>query len=57
VSFLESALIFLLMTNAVSAAATLYAISLVRGTPRAGQEAIGLEERRIPAMIQRLVRN
>jgi hypothetical protein len=57
VNFLESALIFLLMTNAASAAATFYAISLVRAAAAGGQDAAGLEERRVPAMIRRLVRN
>ena len=52
VNFLEAAVIFLLVTNALSIAATTYAIRLANGFGEAKRRQ-GIVERKLSALVQR----
>ena len=52
VNFLEAAVIFLLVTNALSIAATTWAIQLLNGLGAAGREP-GFIERKVNALLSR----
>jgi hypothetical protein len=52
INFLEAAVVFLLVTNALSIAATTYAIQLLNGFGGAKREP-GIIERKLNAIIQR----
>ena len=52
VNFLEAAVVFLLVTNAISVAATTYAIQLLNGVTGAGRDP-GIIERKLNAMLHR----
>ena len=52
VSFLEAAVVFLLVTNALSVAATTYAIQLLNGVTGRRREP-GIIERKLNAIMQR----
>ena len=52
VNFLEAAVVFLLVTNALSIAAATYALQLLNGVGGAKREP-GLIERKLHAIIQR----
>jgi hypothetical protein len=51
INFLEAAVVFLLITNALSIAATTYAIQLLKGLGGAKREP-GIIERKLNAIIQ-----
>jgi hypothetical protein len=52
INFLEAAVVFLLITNALSIAATTYAIQLLNGLGGAKREQ-GIIERKLNAIVQR----
>ena len=52
INFLEAAVVFLLVTNALSIAATTYAIQLLNGSSGAKREQ-GIIERKLNAIVQR----
>lgn len=52
VNFLEAAVVFLLITNALSVAATTYAIQLLNGAAGARRE-LGIVERKLNAILPR----
>ena len=52
VNFLEAAVVFLLVTNALSIAATTWAIQLLNGVAAAGREP-GFIERKVNALLSR----
>jgi len=52
VNFLEAAVVFLLVTNALSVAATTYAIQLLNGVTGARREP-GIIERKLSAILRR----
>ena len=52
INFLEAAVVFLLVTNALSIAATTYAIQLLNGFSSAKREQ-GIIERKLNAIVQR----
>ena len=52
INFLEAAVVFLLVTNALSIAATTWAIQLLNGFRDAKQEH-GITERKLKAIVQR----
>jgi hypothetical protein len=52
INFLEAAVIFLLITNALRVAATTYAIQLLNGVTSAKREP-GIVERKLKAMLGR----
>ena len=52
INFLEAAVVFLLVTNALSIAATTYAIQLLHGFSGAKREQ-GIIERKLSAIVQR----
>lgn len=53
VNFLEAAVLFLLMTNALSVAAATYAIRMMKALVPAGREVSTAVERKIDAMLRR----
>jgi hypothetical protein len=53
VNFLEAAVLFLLMTNALSVAAATYAIRMMKALVPTGREASTAVERKIDAMLRR----
>ena len=52
INFLETAVVFLLITNALSIAATIYAIQLLNSFGGAKREQ-GMIERKLNALVQR----
>ena len=52
INFLEAAVVFLLLTNALSVVATTYAVQLVNRSGAAKREQ-GFIERKLSAMVQR----
>jgi hypothetical protein len=53
VNFLAAAVLFLLMTNALSAAAATYAIRMMKALVPAGEEGGSAVERKIDAILRR----
>ena len=53
INFLEAAVVFLLITNALSVAATTYAIQLLNGVTGSKQEP-GAIEQKLTAMLHRV---
>jgi hypothetical protein len=53
INFLQAVVVFLLLTNAVSVLATVYAMRLANVTKSAGARASSAVERRIEALVAR----
>lgn len=53
INFLETVVVFLLLTNALSAGAAIYAMWVANGFADRKQELIGTVERKLGAMIRR----